>query len=381
MPTPGRKKLKLLALKLAALAGALLVCFLALEASLRLFWRPATFRIDHRRYRPEPWPYSFRFTPDQTITVPIPEVEGGELKIELNHHGFRGPDIDDVARQRVRIVSIGDSFTFGWGLKDFTDQCVVGFVDAYHRLHPQADVGLAVVAEPGWGVSDYLFAYLEFARRVRPQLVIVGFFCGDDIASTGTIASIGAGRPPDKPWSQSRSWLHSATLDWIRAQIRGSPNLTKLVLALGVRPSSELIRFLRSEPPPIPDMWRETFTILGTLNAEVRRDGGRLVIISYPSLVQVFAHQQLDDARFDYRHIDERLAAFCREHDIVFVPFLPALIADGKLDLYFAKDRHLTPRGQRLCRDVLIEKLSPVLDELVSRSAGRPEAPPATGNR
>jgi len=373
--------LKLIVLRLCLLAGALAVCLILIEVAVRVLWRPSVFRIDRKHYQREPWPYSFRFIPDQTIDVPIPELEGGGLSVKLNRHGFRGADIDDVAGRRVRVASIGDSFTFGWGMKDFSDQCVVGFVEAYRQGHPQSDVGLAVVAEPGWGISDYLFAYLEYARRVRPQLVIVGFFCGDDIASPGTIRAVGAGRPPDKLWSQSKSAWRWATLDWIRARVRGSPNLTKLALSLGVKPSNELMRFLKEEPPPIPEMWDETIAILSTLNAEVRRDGGQLVLISYPSLIQVFAHAQLDDGRFDYRHIDERLAAFCEKQKIVFVPFMPTLIADGKLDLYFAADRHLTPRGQGVCREVLIEKLSPILDAIVSRSDDRPASRPARGSK
>lgn len=365
---PVRNKLRLLALRIGLVIAALGLCLVLVEVGVRLVWRPSVFRIDRRHYESEPWPYSFRFIPNQRITIPIPEVRGGDLVVDLNAHGFRGPDLDDVARRRVRIASIGDSFTFGWGLPDFADQCVVGFVDAYRRAHPRADVGLAVVAEPGWGVSDYLFAYLEIARKIRPQLVIVGFFCGDDIAAPGTIASVGAGRPPDKPWSRSGSWLRLATLDWVRAQVRGSPNLTKLALALGVRPASDLLRFLRAEPPPVPQMWSETLAMLSALNEAVRRDGGRLVIVSYPSLIQVFAHEQLDDERFNYRRIDERLAAFCDANGIVFVPFLSSLIADGKLDLYFAKDRHLTPRGQRVCRDVLLAELGPILDEIVRRT-------------
>lgn len=338
-----------------------------MEVGVRIFYRPSVFRIDRRHYQPEPWPYAFRFFPDQDIFVPIPELEGGGISVALNHHGFRGPDIDEVAHHRIRIASIGDSFTFGWGLKDFNNQCVVGFVNHYAMEHPGEDVALAVVAEPGWGTADYLFAYLDYARKMKPDLVILGFFCGDDLVTRGTIDSIGSGPPPEKPWSQTRSTFRLATLDWAKAMVRGSPNLTKLALALGIRPSGDLMRFLRAEPDPMPAMWTETLTLLAALNQQVRRDGGRLAIISYPSLIQVFAHQQLDDDRFDYRRIDAKLGAFCRENGIVFVPFLDALIADGKLDLYLAKDRHLTPRGQRICRDVLVEKLSPILDETIAR--------------
>jgi hypothetical protein len=80
----------------------------------------------------------------------------------------------------------------------------------------------------------------------------------------------------------------------------------------------------------------------------------------------VFARQQLDDERFDYRRVDLKLEAFCNERGIIFVPLLPALVADGNSDLYFQRDRHLTPRGHKVCREALYEKLKPVLDEIIA---------------
>lgn len=359
-----RSRARRVVAKLAVLTVTLMACAAAVEVLVRLTYKPVVFRIDRKYYQAEPWPFSFRFIPEQTVFVPIPEVAGGGLTVPLNRHGFRGPDLDELTGRRLRVVSIGDSFTFGWGLHELGEQCVVGAIDDYRRARPGSDVGLSVVAEPGWGMTDYFFAYVSQARAARPQLVVLGFFCGDDLASPGSIAGIGAGAPPAKPWSQSRSAFRSATLEWVRGRVRGSPVLTRFALAAGYRPSIELMRFLRSEPEPIPTMWRETLSLLSALHAEIARDGGRLAIVSYPSLIQVFAYDQLDDARFDYRLIDERLGEFCRSRGITFVPLLPALIADGRLDLFFARDRHLTPRGHAVCRQVIVEALTPILDEI-----------------
>jgi hypothetical protein len=364
MPTVLGQRLKRAVARLALVAASLAVCGAAVELIVRLLWKPYVFHIDRRHYEPEPWPFSFRLLPREHVFLSMPEMAGGGFDVDLNRHGFRGPDLDEAAQKRLRVVSIGDSFTFGWGLANFEDQCVVGFAAEYARQRPRADLGLTVVAEPGWGVRDYLFAYLRFARPLRPPLVIVGFFCGDDLASPGTIASIGEGPPPGKPWAQSRSAFRLASLNWARACVRGSPTLTKLALSLGIRPASELMRFARADSPLMAAMWDETLKLLGALNTEVRRDGARLVILSYPSLIQVVGHRQLDDKRFDYRLIDRKLAAFCQSEGIVFIPFLPALVADGQLDLFYGRDRHLTPRGQGICRDVLLRELTPVLDEI-----------------
>jgi lysophospholipase L1-like esterase len=363
---PG-SRMKRFAQKLALLFSTLLLSAAVIEICVRLFYKPMEFTIDAKHYQLEPWPFAFRFLPDQTVFIRIPELEGGGMTVQLNRHGFRGPDIDDVAKRQVRVVSIGDSFTFGWGLQNFADQCVVGFVSDYASRQPGCDIGFSVLAQPGWGSADYLSAYKEFAAETVPDLVVLGFFCGDDIAQVGTVARIRAAVRPVGHRVRPESGHSLATLEWARATVRDSPVLIKLALAVGIRPSGELIRFLRAEPDPMPERWSETLHILANIHDRIRADGGRLVIVSYPSLIQVFAHEQLDDARFDYRRIDAKLEAFCAERGITFIPFLPALVADGRPDLYYPKDRHLTPRGQRLCKDMLVDTLAPILDQIIAK--------------
>src|SRR5262249_55467660 len=45
--------------------------------------------------------------------VPGARGEGWGTDVEVNAHGFRGPDVDPDAKGRTRIVALGDSVTFG----------------------------------------------------------------------------------------------------------------------------------------------------------------------------------------------------------------------------------------------------------------------------
>lgn len=362
-----RARLRLV--KLALLATTLFVCLGLLELGVRLFWVSPVHSVDDRAHQGDPWPCVWRFKPRYRVHIPVADTAGED--VPLNDRGFRGPDPATLGAHRVRVASIGDSFTFGWGVH-FEDQCFVAFVNDYAAAHPDADVAHASFAEPGWGPRDYFFAYVAEARRYRPDLVILGFFCGDDLVSPGMVASIGEGRPPPRQWRRERKWYHLETLEWVRFHVRSSPTLTRLFLQAGLRPRSDLQRFLRNEPPPLPTMWDETFTFLLALDSAVRHDGGRLVIAAFPSLIQVFGHDGLNDRLFDYEHIEKRLSEFCARCDIPFVPFLPALMADGQLDLYYPIDRHLTRRGHEVCRRELTRRLEPLLDEIARRKSRRP---------
>lgn len=347
---------------------SLVLCLLLLEIAVRLLYKPSEFAIAKKYFVEEPWPFTFRMNPNQTIFIRVPEMAGGGSSVELNGQGFRGDDHYEVTRHKLRIASVGDSFTFGWGLQDFRDQCVVGFVEDYKAAHSDADIGLSVVAGPGWGPTDYLVGYREFGSRVSPQLVLVGFFCGDDIVEPGALDWLKTTAPPKQRFDRPPPpFFRIATLDWAKAMVRGSPTLTKLALSLGFRPSGDLMRFLCNEPEAITARWGETLEVLKRLSKAVRADGAQMVMISYPSLIQVAAHKQLDDADFDYRRVDARLELFCKENGIAFIPFLPALLADKGSDLYYKSDRHLTPRGQQVCKKVLLEKLSPILEEIAAK--------------
>jgi len=367
----GGSRGKRFAQKVTLLLVSLLLTAFIVEVCVRVFYRPAEFAIDPRYCDLSPGPFRLRFTPSQTIVIHVPGMENDSMAVALNRHGFRGPDIDEVAKCQVRVVSIGDSFTFGWGLADLSDQCVAGFVDDYASTHTDNDIGMSVLALPGWGPSDYLAAYKEFGSGMKPDLVVLGFFCGDDIVVQGTVASVRAAVRPRVVRASPPPRPAVASLSWARAMVRESPILTKLALSVGIRPSGDLVRFLRAEPDPMPARWAETLQILADLHDRIRRDGGRFVIVSFPSLIQVYAREQLDDAQFDYRLIDTKLEAFCEVRGITFIPFLPALLADGKLDLYYAEDRHLTPRGQSVCKGVLRETLTPVLDRIVVAKKSR----------
>jgi hypothetical protein len=97
------------------------------------------------------------------------------------HYRFFPPHLRDtpVKDSGIRVLMLGDSFTFGWLLKQ---------EDTYvHHLQERADAefGAGVfqflnAGVGGWGTADYVAYVEEFGDIVRPDIVLV-FMHTDDI--------------------------------------------------------------------------------------------------------------------------------------------------------------------------------------------------------
>jgi hypothetical protein len=120
-------------------------------------------------------------------------------------------------------------------------------------------------------------------------------------------------------------------------------------------------------------LWDTSFFYIEALHEAVRRDGGRLAILLYPSILQVDARDQLERAGYDHAMPEKVLGGFCKERGIELVTLLDALEKHNqKRDLFFPKDRHLTARGSEVAAAVLGEGLGPMLDRLWDEKAKVP---------
>lgn len=101
---------------------------------------------------------------------------------EIGAHGLRNPIIEEPKPAgRFRILVIGDSVAFGWGVAA-TDS-FPRRLEAELRRTPLAGIGADVevinAACPGWGVPHYLQLLRDRGLSWRPDLVIVTLINND----------------------------------------------------------------------------------------------------------------------------------------------------------------------------------------------------------
>lgn len=352
--------------KLVLFAASLAFSLLALEIFVRIFGAaPAGFP---RSALGAPGVFTCRMKPDAEFDVPL--SDGGGFRVKTNARGFRGATAASIAERPLRMLSLGDSFTLGWGV-GLEAHAMARFVAGYRRVHPDRDVGHAYLAHPDWDPKDYFFAYLTEGLAAKPDLVVLGLFGGNDVMPAGSPRYRDPKEAPsrDAPSAASPPPL-LRSLAWVRTQLSSSLLVARVGLRLGYKPAN----FDRFEPDVARqrEAWATTFFYLDALDAEIRRNGGRLVIVSYPSLIQVNASRALDAAGFDHAGPDRVLAAFCAERRIEMIPLLePLKAANENVDLYFPKDRHLTARGNAVAAEALTGPLGAIVDRVWDEKSRR----------
>ncbi|MEZ5290879.1 MAG: GDSL-type esterase/lipase family protein [Vicinamibacterales bacterium] len=376
---------------------------------LSLVMTEAALRVGAGAFRPE-IQQLMRIDPRQ-FGVPHPEVgylhrpnEAIELfgkDFHAVHHvdglGFRNawpwPATADV-------VTIGDSLTFGYGVAD--DEAWPSVVrDA---IGPRRLINLGLI---GASPQQYERLFTTFGARLRPRVVIVGFFARNDFWDTAAFddwLALGAGgnyliwrdfgRPrysgfsPAAPVASAvdvarvavyrtlkRSYLynllgvlHGAGGGDTARDVYTTPGGAELLLSEGeFLAQSRLGRRDTRE-------FRLAVEALQRLQAETTAGGARLLVVLLPGKEEVYLPllgTTPPDPTADLRTaLDARGIAW-----FDLAPSFKAHARDGE-QLFFEVDGHPNPAGQALIAHEVIDRLGPLLDGEAAAGVGAPSAGP-----
>ncbi|MBN2371019.1 MAG: SGNH/GDSL hydrolase family protein [Vicinamibacteria bacterium] len=119
---------------------------------------------------------------DRIIYELIPGIETTFMSapLTINRHGFRGRDVPENAPPGVlRIVGLGDSIMFGWGVRDED-----GYLSVLSRRLAERNPGvrseIVNTAVPGYNTVMEIETLKTKGLRFNPDLVVLGF-CGNDV--------------------------------------------------------------------------------------------------------------------------------------------------------------------------------------------------------
>jgi len=169
-PGTPKPRWKRLLQNLALSVGVFAACVAALEITLRIagYGNLEIYQPDAKLY--------WRLKPNQDCFTKV-----DHKPVHVNSHGTRGPEFsENKPANTIRILSLGDSRTFGWGLADGET-----YSRRLEQLLGESGKGNAALRTPqrvevinagvnAWSYSQMLVFYRDFAAQWKPDLVIFG---------------------------------------------------------------------------------------------------------------------------------------------------------------------------------------------------------------
>ena len=245
-----------------------------------------------------------RFHPGQTRQI---LAAGGVFmhSAEINDLGFRGqlPDPELDGDGGLRVVCLGDSFTFGWGVED-ADTYPVQLEAALEELLAarvagdtadsgprRSPVGAEVlnVGLPGYNTWQEHRLYEKLVRPMAPDVVVLGWYLNDldplSYGVTGTLA------PLDNPLAGTALldyWVRKLRKKYPRFEFEGFDQAAAQEIKPYYDQNRPLVEHNSGHPEARPYVERN-LADLGALLDDIKADGVTPVLTIFPSVGQVDA--------------------------------------------------------------------------------------------
>jgi lysophospholipase L1-like esterase len=280
----------------------------------------------------------------------------------------------------VRILGLGDSVTFGYGvrLEETFLKVLEQRLNAGDRSGARYEVVNAGVEE--CGLDAYYHTLRTLGPTLQPDLVLVSIVLND-------IQRYDDLERPTRPAGTAREpgiarRLHGALLRRSQLYLAGVRGGRSLLYRLHVLDISDLygspLRAVRQSDEPLARAWESSLDVLEHLVALARAQRVPIVLVVFPVEVQLDA-ATIERYRRDYgvtvpaQALDaepqRRLRAFGAAHGVPVVDLLPTLRAAGGGDLYLRTGPvrfdpvHPSPRGHRIIGEAIHRALlDPVSD-------------------
>lgn len=326
----------------------------------------------------------------------IPEVNGTWINfavpfefrtsVKISSQGLNDREFSlEKPKETTRILMLGDSII--GGLEVSQEETIAKQLESL--LVGRAGEGIEVIngGHYNYGTDQELLFYRHRGREFEPDIVILGFFPGNDIADNlrtdevlakpffeladdGTLHLRNFPVPPpvsEKPGgivNRIKQALndHSKLFRFTSFQIkRHSPALQSLLANLGVMAEANeaVTSILLTDVTTVPEVyeattndyweegWQLTEALVIQLKDEVESSGSEFVVAILPDPRQFLANAQ--SPGWDVTKWNERMMDLCAVNDIHcldFYPIFDELLAQNPDELFFyPHDGHPTPRG------------------------------------
>jgi hypothetical protein len=369
-----KKKQVFVYVNIILLCLSVITVFLIFELILRLFfpiYNPSFKPLTSRQQQPlTEIDKDLGWLNKKCVTAYLDSSEF-KTQVSLNSSRMRGENYGYKKEAGAkRVLIIGDSFIFGYGVDD--DEILS---EVLNRLFESSGKRVEVL---GMGVDGYgnvqeLLWLKKEGIRYHPDIVICQFFVGNDLINNTSWREYGLTRPysviddqgkvviKDNPAHSSlndekkfkgivnqgqpaphfrlkipfKDFLTSKSYVYIFLRLR----YNNLMYKLGLRGGYEI-----GDSPRNVEIAEEIFL---KMNRLCKSQGAKLIILLVPTGEQRLG--VMDD------HLQKSLSAFLNNNGIETIDLLPLL--RGKNGLYYTIDSHWNPNGHRFVARIIYDRI------------------------
>jgi hypothetical protein len=294
------------------------------------------------------------------------------IEIHINDHGFRDLQCDiDALSSDPTVIYVGDSYLFGWGVHE--GKRISNRLD--EQLRERGWKGHCLnMAMPGWGPYQYLDVLRFYSVSLKPRLVVLGFFVGNDFLDSMEmhqfLRSTAGGEYESRKLSESRI---QKTYEAIREYVHTSPvfNIVKYGL-WNIRALRFLFNWLETRNDRIAiydpsggtmqeQLYAVTMRVFEQISIFSRNMGVPVLVVIIPDHLQVLTPDVLEGQDVD--RPQRVLSSHLRKLGLDFIDLLEDFRnAPQPERLYFREDKHWSAEGHALAASLVLPY---VIDSLV----------------
>lgn len=357
--------------------AVLLAC---LEIGLRMFF-PTSFVYFPKMYTSDDF-LGYRLLPGFRGRFVTREFN---TRISVDRNGFRRGEEAVPAIATRRIVFLGDSYVMGYGVEDreTVSSLTARRLNALDSTQVYETSNLGVW---GYGTLREMANFGFYGRRLRPDMLVLGYFYNDPgdnrriTARYGIVKKFGPNSALDE--LIQRSYLAGLVQYKLTGGVPSQPD------SIFIRWDCErdpLYLFHRVQTPENLVLEANEVRLLARLKATCEGLGCRLCVFYIPHPLEIRTDKMeylkklnpaaerylsLDPAEVDLDRPRDYMRQACQSLGISFLDLKPAFLASSVRDsLYFKVDGHWRPRGHALAAEVLAAH---ILDEFHSTPAPIP---------
>lgn len=310
----------------------------------------------------------------------IHEMDKYATTWHINKYGFRDFDYPSDTQGAFRILTLGDSMTFGMGVEGFESfpkvlETKLNKASGSSQYHEVINASAL-----GYGPNEYQNLYQILGQKFDPKIIVVGFFLGNDSLDSLWVdlnkKYITLKALPDQviPFSVNE-WLKNHSFLWVFLMqnyygLIETTNVDTLKLVFNGDIKGRMLREVQIDPSSqyMKKSWQLSETSLIKLEKQAAKNKAKMIILILPTREQIVPGEwakvkeqghNVESRLYSDSGSRKEMLKICKLNNWRCLDFQEIMRSQKDLTgLFLENDFHLSPQGHKLVADILFNYLS-----------------------